>query len=474
MATVTGNGHRTNGQVAVDTSDNPLHRLTPEQIEAIGKEFDELHEQVKADLGDRDARYIRSMIGLQRRLALIGRFELIASRWRIPWLLGASTLGTAKILENMEIGHNVLHGQWDWMNDPVINSRAWDWDTASTAEAWRHSHNYVHHTYTNILGKDKDLGYEIMRIDPNQSWHPVYLLQPFYNILLAWLFEWGVAFHDMDFEAIRRGKKSQKEALKDLKGIAGKARTQITKDYIGWPLLSAGVMAGVEYGIDRIQGRSRRERVRVGATKLGNRIRRRRAPGLQARFGELFLRNYKSTLTANATANLIRNIWAYAIIFCGHFPDQAYVFTQEETEDESTVARYGRQLLGACNIEGGTMFHLWSGNLGYQVEHHLYPDMPSTRYAEIAPKVREICERYELPYNTGPFLKQLWMVQRTIARLAFPGGKARPKPGPYRGEMNKSAIKNENERSGLSREGYVPKWEQNGSSGSNGSQSETS
>ena len=53
-------------------SENPLHRLTPEQIEELGREFDALHEQVKADLGDRDARYIRSMIAFQRRLALHG------------------------------------------------------------------------------------------------------------------------------------------------------------------------------------------------------------------------------------------------------------------------------------------------------------------------------------------------------------------------------------------------------------------
>src|ERR1700760_1741907 len=258
MATVSQDGHRSNGSAPVDTPDNPLHRLTPEQIEEIGREFDELHEQVKASLGDRDAKYIRSIIALQRRLALLGRAELVASRWRIPWIVGASTLGLAKILENMEIGHNVLHGQWDWMNDPVINSRAWDWDTASTAEAWRHSHNFIHHTYTNILGKDRDLGYEIMRIDPNQKWHPVYLAQPFYNLLLMFLFEWGVAFHDMDFEAIRRGEKSQKEALQDLKGIAGKARTQIVKDYVAWPLLSAGIMAGVEVAVDRIRGRSKR------------------------------------------------------------------------------------------------------------------------------------------------------------------------------------------------------------------------
>jgi fatty acid desaturase len=439
-----------------DTTDpqNPLHQLSDEQIEQLGRLFDELHEQVKTDLGQRDADYIRGVIGLQRRLALEGRVALVPARFKAAWVVGAALLSAAKILENMEIGHNVLHGQWDWMNDPVINSQAWDWDTASTAEAWRHSHNYIHHTYTNILGKDKDLGYEIMRIDPHQKWHPVYLAQPFYNVLLMLLFEWGVAFHDMDFEAIRKGEKSPKEALQDLKGIAGKARAQIIKDYVGWPLVSAAITTGAEYAVARAKGRDTRR------ARVSDRVRRRRNGSARNVLVDSFKRNYMATLWADVAANIVRNIWSYAIIFCGHFPDQAYVFTPDETENETTGARYVRQLIGACNIAGGSMFHLASGNLGYQVEHHLYPDMPSTRYAEIAPKVREICERYELPYNTGPFLKQLWMVQRTILRLAFPGGTPRPKPGPYRGELNKSAIKNENERSGLSREGYVPKWAQ--------------
>ena len=271
MANATHNGHLTNGHVTIDDEpENPLHRLTPEQIEAIGREFDELHEQVKDSLGDRDARYIRSIIALQRRLALLGRLELVASRWRIPWILGASTLGLAKILENMEIGHNVLHGQWDWMNDPVINSRAWDWDTASTSDAWRHSHNYIHHTFTNILGKDRDLGYEIMRIDPHQKWHPVYLLQPFYNVLLAMLFEWGVAVHDLDFEAIRKGEKDMEQVRKELKGIAGKARTQIQKDYIAWPLISGIVMtlAELAYFSRPRRARAPAEQPAVGLLRL--------------------------------------------------------------------------------------------------------------------------------------------------------------------------------------------------------------
>jgi fatty acid desaturase len=338
----------------------------------------------------------------------------------------------------MEIGHNVLHGQWDWMNDPVINSRAWDWDTASTAEAWRHSHNFIHHTYTNIIGKDRDLGYEIMRIDPDQPWHPFYLLQPFYNILLSLLFEWGVAVHDLDFDAIRAGEKDMKQVRKELKGIGGKARTQIVKDYIAWPLISGLVMTAIEAGVlaarrsdeSRAQGLSRRAR-----RALRKAARRSSKDTLLSQLIERrsFREPFRRTLTADVAANLIRNVWSYAIIFCGHFPDQAYTFTQEETADETRGGWYVRQLTGAANIDGGPLFHVISGNLGYQVEHHLFPDMPSTRYGEIAPKVREICERYDLPYNSGPFHTQLGMVQRTILRLALPGGKARPKPGPYRG-----------------------------------------
>jgi fatty acid desaturase len=367
-----------------DEIESPLARLTPEQIEQLGREFDAIHEEVFADLGDRDSRYIRSTIKLHRQLVLAARAMLLGSRYKPLWLAGTAALSVAKILENMEIGHNVMHGQWDWMNDPDINSQSWDWDTASPAEAWRHSHNYEHHTFTNIRGKDRDLGYEIMRIDPHQPWHPVYLLQPFYNLLLMGFFEWGVAVHDLNGDAIRSGEKSKAQVKRELKAIGVKARRQIVKDYIAFPLLSG--------------------------------------------------RAFKSTLAANFTANIVRNAWAYSIIFCGHFPDQTYTFSEEEVAQETRGGWYVRQLLGSANIDGGPLFHLMAGNLSFQVEHHLYPDMPSSRYAEIAPRVRDICHRYELPYNTGPLRKQLGSVHRTILRLAFPGGKPRRKPGPYRPE----------------------------------------
>jgi len=376
---------------------------------------------------------------MHRRLLVMSRVELLASRSKLAWLFGTGSLSLAKILENMEIGHNVLHGQWDWMNDPYINSSTWDWDTASTAEAWKHSHNYVHHTYTNIRGKDKDLGYEIMRIDPHQKWHPVYLAQPFYNLLLMAFFEWGVAVHDLDFDAIRSGEKSKAQIKRELKGIRTKGRAQIVKDYVAWPLISA--LAAAAFDVARSSGKlgQRSGRARLVA-RLRRRGRGRRALEDAARLALASgSRTYRTTVAANATANVVRNVWSYAIIFCGHFPDQTYTFNEEEVADESRGAWYVRQMVGAANIEGSALFHVISGNLGYQVEHHLFPDMPSTRYAEIAPRVKEICERYGLPYNSGPFGQQLGMVQRTILRLAFPGGRPRPKPGPYRGGDGDSA-----------------------------------
>src|SRR5690606_27590370 len=104
-----------------------------------------------------------------------GRALLMASVFPPAWLAGTALLGLAKILDNMEIGHNVMHGQYDFMNDPVINTN-YEWDGVPPNEHWRHSHNYVHHTFTNVLGLDHDIGYRVIRLSEHQPWHPKWLL----------------------------------------------------------------------------------------------------------------------------------------------------------------------------------------------------------------------------------------------------------------------------------------------------------
>ncbi|HVA61142.1 MAG TPA: acyl-CoA desaturase [Mycobacteriales bacterium] len=346
--------------------------LTEADVEALGREFDTIRRDVEDSLGRNDAAYIRRIIYIQRRLAVAARCTLFASALPPAWVIGTLALATAKILENMEIGHNVMHGQWDWMNDPEIHSGTWEWDTTCPAEHWKHSHNFVHHTFTNVLGRDNDVGYGILRVTRDQKWHPINLGQPIYNALLALLFEWGVAFHDLDIGSIRKGRKDPAELRRQTRGIWRKVRRQVGKDYLIFPLLS----------------------------------------------GPAFL----STLTATATANIIRNLWSYMIIFCGHFPDGAEKFTEEQLENETKPEWYLRQLLGSANFEGGRLLHVLSGSLGYQIEHHLFPDLPSNRYPEIAERVRGLCEKFDVPYTTGPLYRQYGQTLRTILRLTLPSG----------------------------------------------------
>jgi NADPH-dependent stearoyl-CoA 9-desaturase len=344
--------------------------MTTIDIEAFGRELDALQHETRASLGARDRAYIERVIEVQRKLALGGRLAIFASLPLMPvvplffGVIGAGTaaLALAKILENMEIGHNVIHGQWDWMNDPEIHSSTWEWDIVCPADQWKHSHNVMHHTWTNVMGKDRDIGYQILRVRDEQPWKPVYLAQPAYNALLALFFEWGVAMHDVELD--------KKLDRTKLRGIGKKAAKQIAKDYVLWPLLA----------------------------------------------GPLFL----PVLLANFTANIARNLWTYAIIFCGHFPDGAQVFTQAQIVGETRGGWYLRQILGSCNITGGRLFHILSGNLSHQIEHHLFPDLPSNRYPEVAPRVEAICARYGVPYNKGSFARQLGTTLRTIFRLALP------------------------------------------------------
>jgi len=348
--------------------------LTPEQLESFGEELDAIRRRVVADLGERDASYIRKVIRAQRGLEVAGRGLFFAGFFPPAWLGGVTALSLSKILDNMEIGHNVMHGQYDWMKDPELTGKGFEWDTACPADQWRHSHNYMHHTHTNIVGKDRDIGYGVLRMSEDQKWHPYYLGNPLYAFLLAIFFQYGVAMHDLEIERVTAGRDGLSASLGEkrdmLHSIWTKVRRQTLKDYVLFPLLT-GPSAPL-------------------------------------------------TLAGNATANLTRNVWSFMIIFCGHFPDGTQEFTEEEAAEESRGQWYYRQLLGSANLTGGKLFHVLSGNLSHQIEHHLFPDVPAHRYAEISVEVREICERYGIPYNAGPLHKQFGSVVRKIVRLALP------------------------------------------------------
>ncbi len=351
---------------------SPIDHLSAAEVEELGHRIDAIRDQVLASRGERDAEYIRRVIEVQRTLEFSSRMVLLFSLFPPAWFVGTAGLTVAKILENMEIGHNVMHGQWDWMRDPKIHSTTWEWDNVSPADQWKHSHNELHHTYTNVIGRDNDLGYGIMRVDEDQRWNRAFLAQPLFNLINACFFEYGIAAYDLELGKNLSNKKRRSNPDFQARGkqVLRKIRAQVTKDYIVHPLLS-------------------------GPSAL-------------------------TTITANFSANVMRNLWTHSVIMCGHFPAGIETFTKQSIQGETRGEWYLRQMLGAGNISGSKVMHIMTGNLSYQIEHHLFPDLPSNRYAEVAPQVQSLFEEYGLTYVTGPLPKQVASAWAQIIRLSLP------------------------------------------------------
>jgi len=355
---------------------------TPAEMQAFEQALTNIRQEAQAKVGDKDARYIRRTLAFVRITEALGRGLMMFGWFPPTWLLGTFLLGLSKIVDNMELGHNVMHGQFNWMNDPKFHGDEFEWDFVCPKEEWRHSHNYVHHTYTNVFGKDRDFGYGLLRLSADLRWSWLHPFQLFLTGILASFFEWFVAIHDMQLDKIVIGKRKWADVRPQWLLVRAKIWRQVKKDYVVWPLAAWAIGLALGMGSD------------------------------------LAL----AVLVGNIASNFIRNIWAWAIIFCGHFTEDIYTFKRESIENETRGHWYLRQILGSSNIQGGRLLHFFSGNLSHQVEHHLFPDLPANRYSEIAPQVQAVCKQYGVPYNTGSFAIQLLTVFKRIARYSLPGG----------------------------------------------------
>ncbi|MFR9752459.1 fatty acid desaturase family protein [Nocardia sp. 004] len=345
--------------------------LAPKDIEEFGQRLDLLRKEIESDLGEKDARYIHRTIAFQRSCEALARIVLATSSGkRAGWWAGMSLLTLSKIVENMEIGHNVMHGQWDWMNDPEIHSTTWEWDHSMPAEHWREAHNFRHHVYANVIGMDPDEGYGLLRITRDRTWRPYHMGNVLYLMPISVLYEFGMCIYHLEIPKVLAGRSDKRKFKIRMREVGRKASKQLLKDYLIFPILSG--------------------------------------------------RSWRATMTADLTASSIRNIWEQMVTFCGHFPDGAEKFTRRELEDETKGEWYLRQFFGSTNFRAGPVLRFLSGTLSHQIEHHLFPDLPSNRMEEISHRVRELAEEYDLSYTSGSFFYQYLLTLRTIIKLSFP------------------------------------------------------
>ena len=274
---------------------------------------------------------------MQRKLELGSRAVLLFShRSRRPGSLGTAGLSVAKILENMEIGHNVLHGQWDWMRDPKIHSTTWEWDSATPAALWKHSHNELHHTFTNVSARTTTSATASCGSTRTSAGRrPTSASRSTTSSTRASSSTASPPTTSSSASTSRRDDATTAEFKRNGKKVLRKVGRQAPKDYLLHPLLSRPV----------VLPHPRRQRA----------------------------------------ANFVRNVWTHSVIMCGHFPDGVETFARASIEGESRGEWYLRQMLGSANISGSKAMHIMTGNLSHQIEHHLFPDLPSNRYARDRP-----------------------------------------------------------------------------------------
>jgi fatty acid desaturase len=189
-------------------------------------------------------------------------------------------------------------------------------------------------------------------------------------VLRSMFFLWGGGLHELVFERLRKREVSLMEKLPFLRAFFRKGGRQAFKDYVFFPALTLPVAPIV--------------------------------------------------LAGNVSANLMRNLWSSTVIFCGHFTQDAETFTEESSEGESKGHWYLRQLTGSSNFTGSRWIHLLSGHLSYQIEHHVFPDLPAHRYPEMSKQVQAVCAKYGIHYNSGSFARQYGTVLKRIAGYSLP------------------------------------------------------
>ncbi len=346
-------------------------------LESLQHDLTELRTRTLAKLGREDEQYIHSVRKVAKTLEVVGRTLIHFSMEPFSFGLGALSLGVYKILENMEIGHNVSHGQYDFLGDPSLDSKSYEWDIVGTSKTWRQAHNVTHHVYTNVLGKDDDFGYLFFRMSSEVPWRPHHLLQPFATLGVGLLFDHMVSYYHArpsEYLSAPRGtpawRAQRDEMVRDWVELAKKTARHHGKEFVFYPLLAGPFAPKVAFG--------------------------------------------------NLLSDLVRNVWSYAVIHCGHLTEQTSVFSERVLDGETRGHYCLRQMLGSANIEAGPLMGIMTGHLSHQIEHHLFPDIPGWRYREMGPEVRRIAEKHGIPYHTGGLFKQYASVIKVMFEHALP------------------------------------------------------
>jgi linoleoyl-CoA desaturase len=333
-----------------------------ERIAAFGRELEALRREVELELGETDAQHIQRIGQLSARLEVVGRSLIHFSFEPVAFSLGTAALWAHKTLELMEIGHMALHGCYDGLpNTARFQSEEFYWKAPIDEAAWKTGHNVRHHQFTNIAGKDPDLDFGALRLSARIPWKRAHGLQPVSNYF-SWLgFTTAINLHVTGVLSLI-GQHAGEPAPK--RGAFNKWLRYYGREYGLFPLLA----------------------------------------------GPFF----PKVLLANALSELGRDLYAAAIIYCGHIAVDDY---PSDYEPSSRADWYAMQVEAARDVHVPGWVSILCGGLDFQIEHHLFPRLPPNRLREIAPRVRELCAKYGVRYRSDSWPDALRAVAHELSRL---------------------------------------------------------
>jgi linoleoyl-CoA desaturase len=317
-----------------------------------------------------------------RAMEVAGRTILHFSFEPITFTLGVFTLFLSKQVDATEIGHTVLHGAYDKVDTKgKFQSRKYWWPAPIDEESWRRGHNVRHHMNTNIAGKDPDVEFGPVRLTERTPHRPEHYIQlPFTLFALFPNFAFlmnlhftgvvdliGPARHAPPRILEDRSPESKRQAWRRL---LRKYVPYYAKEYVLFPLLA----------------------------------------------GPFFWK----VMLGNWISEVMRDVYSAATIYCGHVGEAKHYGPDHKPRNRGEW--YAMQVEASNDFEVSWPVSVLCGALDRQIEHHLFPGLPTQRIREIAPEVRRICEEHGVEYRSDTWPSTLKKALKKIAALSKPDG----------------------------------------------------
>jgi len=331
-------------------------------LEAFAEELDALRDRAKRSLGPEDAAHLTKMERWGRTCSTLG----YATAWIAPNPLSAALLSTGRITRWAMVGHHVTHRGYDRVpgvpktRHSKVFAKGWrrlvDWFDWIEPEAWNTEHNLLHH-YRLGEEADPDLverNLEFLRGANVPRWTKRALVA---IMATGWKFGYyapNARYEHQNAMARRRG---------DAPVYANVHNT--LRDPALWLKALMPYFLGTFVVV----------------------------PALFAPLGPWAV---ASVALNSVAAEALTNLHGFVVIVPNHVGDDIYRF---EGTTEGRADFYLRQILGSTNFRtGGDLNDFLHGYLNYQIEHHLYPDLPMTALRRVQPEVKAICEKHGVPY----------------------------------------------------------------------------